>query len=662
MFGWRRLLGAAVLAGAVLVPAATAPANHHFMKVTEVLGGAEGAPNVQYVELQMYLANQHVVANASLAFQDPTGAADGTVVFPNNVANGADNANILIATAEAATFFGVTPDFVMSPVMALAGGKVEFVAKPMTFGILDAFSWGSFSGSSTGSGTPFAVGTGLPLGLAAHRLIAGGSVPGELDPADDTAQSEADFDPGAPTPRNNAGATTTTAGTVGVSAGVMEFDAAAGVKNVLTVTGPSGGFYRAVDTAAPINATGICDNLAVNVVRCPSASVSSTDIDLGDQDDRGTQTSALNTTMLGGLGIDRLQTGAGSDSLDGGDGADMLFGLAGTDTLVGGIGNDQLDGGHGADSNDGGAGTDTVSYHPRLPGGGVQVDIDGVADDGGVLDANADNVLTTVERLIGGNGNDTLTGSTGTNMLTGGTGDDVLNGGDGTDTLDGGAGADTMDGGAQTDTVTYANRPVGAGVQADIDGVADDGGTLDGNADNILATVEWLNGGSGDDTLTGSAAANTMNGGSGADVLDGAGGADTLDGGTGADILDGGAQTDTVTYATRLAGQGVVVDIDGVADDGGALDSNADNVLLTVERITGGAGNDTLTGSAAVNVITGGLGVDTISAGAGADTVMALDGLADNILCGTSVDTLNRDTGLDVFPTSGAEACETLTP
>ena len=196
MFGWRRLLGAAGLAAAVLVPAAPAAANHHFMRATEILGAVEGAPNVQYVELQMYAAGQNIVLNASLAFQDPTGTADGTVVFPNNVANGADNANILIATAEAATFFGVTPDFVMSPVMALPGGKVEFVAKPMTFGIIDAFSWGNFSGSSTGSGTPFAVGSGLPLGLSANRLIAGGTVAGQLDAGDDTGQSEADFDPG----------------------------------------------------------------------------------------------------------------------------------------------------------------------------------------------------------------------------------------------------------------------------------------------------------------------------------------------------------------------------------------------------------------------------------------------------------------------------------
>jgi Ca2+-binding RTX toxin-like protein len=294
----------------------------------------------------------------------------------------------------------------------------------------------------------------------------------------------------------------------------------------------------------------------------------------------------------------------------------------------------------------------------------VQVDVDNVNDDGGLLDANADNVLTTVERLTGGAGDDTLSGSAAADVLTGGAGADNLDGADGTDILDGGTGADNLDGGAGVgDTVTYGTRLAGQGVQVDVDNVNDDGGLLDANADNVLTTVERLTGGAGDDTLTGSAAADVLTGGAGADSLDGAIGNDLLDGGTGADSLDGGAgAADTVTYAMRLAGQGVQVDVDNVNDDGGLLDSNADNVLTTVERLTGGAGADTLTGSAAANLITGGAGGDTIFGAGGADLIKALDGTADNISCGTAVDTLERDAGLDVFPTSGTEACETVTP
>src|SRR6185436_6283243 len=100
----------------------------------------------------------------------------------------------------------------------------------------------------------------------------------------------------------------------------------------------------------------------------------------------------------------------------------------------------------------------------------------------------------------GGAGNDLLIGSPGINVLSG-------NGGD--DTFDGQPGSDTFNGGAGTDTVSYADRtePVSAG----IDGFADDGELAEG--DNVQIDVENLMGGSGSDTFSGSAAANTLSGG-----------------------------------------------------------------------------------------------------------------------------------------------------
>ena len=172
--------------------------------------------------------------------------------------------------------------------------------------------------------------------------------------------------------------------------------------------------------------------------------------------------------------------------------------------------------------------------------------------------------------------------------------------------------------------------------------------------------MEKVTGGAGDDTVTGNSAANTLFGGAGIDVLDGGPGNDNLDGGDGADTFIGGTGTDAATYAGRAAA--VQVDIDDVADDGGVLDGNADNVRLTVERLTGGNGGDTLRGSAAVNLIMGGPGADTMFGEGGNDQMKALDGAADDISCGSGTDTLDRDAGLDVFLVAGAEACETLTP
>jgi Ca2+-binding RTX toxin-like protein len=124
-------------------------------------------------------------------------------------------------------------------------------------------------------------------------------------------------------------------------------------------------------------------------------------------------------------------------------------------------------------------------------------------------------------------------------------------------------------------------------------------------------------GGPGDDALRG---------GSGDDWLSGELGNDTLRGGAGPDAMFGGSGADTVTYETHAAG--VVVDADGVADDGAS--GEGDNVAADVENLTGGWANDVLTGNNAPNIVRGGdgndvlrgeLGDDTLDGGPGADVL-----------------------------------------
>lgn len=62
---------------------------------------------------------------------------------------------------------------------------------------------------------------------------------------------------------------------------------------------------------------------------------------------------------------------------------------------------------------------------------------------------------TTIERAIGGDGDDRLIGNAMDNLLSGGRGDDILLGGDGDDVLIGGLGADLIDGGAGLDFSIY---------------------------------------------------------------------------------------------------------------------------------------------------------------------------------------------------------------
>ena len=117
-----------------------------------------------------------------------------------------------------------------------------------------------------------------------------------------------------------------------------------------------------------------------------------------------------------------------------------------------------------------------------------------------------------------------------------------------------------------------------------------------------------MTGGAGRDDLAGSAAANTLTGGAGNDVLRAT---------AGDDVLDGGAGLDTADYSARPPG--VVVNLTA----GSATSSGATDLLVAVENVVGGAGNDVLTGDGNVNVLSGGGGNDRLRGFAGAD---ALDG------------------------------------
>jgi Ca2+-binding RTX toxin-like protein len=245
--------------------------------------------------------------------------------------------------------------------------------------------------------------------------------------------------------------------------------------------------------------------------------------------------------------------------------------------------------------------------------------------------------FTAALTLYGGAGNDTLRG---------GNGDDTLNGGDGNDTFTTGAiadGNDVMIGGAGTDTADYSTRT--AAVTLSLNATADDGAT--GETDNIGSDVEVLKGGMGDDTLTGGSGNDTIFGGPGNDTIAGGGGNDILNGdagndtfdegmaSNGADVMNGGAGTDTVSYASRTVA--VVVNLDALANDGEALE--LDKVMLDVENVIGGDGDDTITGSALDNVLDGGAGNDTISGGLGNDTLRG----------GAGNDVLHGDAGDDIF-------------
>jgi Ca2+-binding RTX toxin-like protein len=296
--------------------------------------------------------------------------------------------------------------------------------------------------------------------------------------------------------------------------------------------------------------------------------VESINVKTGSADDTITigdlsKTDISNNTVLasGGGGDDTIDASAANRTLilSGGSGNDTLIGSTQNDTLNGDSGNDTLIGGGGGDTLNGGTGTDAASYAGSVAA--ITVDLSNPGNNTG--DAVGD-TYNSIEKLIGGSGDDTLTGDANANIMEGDAGNDTLNGGAGDDTLIGGAGGDTLDGGTGTNTASYAGS---AAVTADLSNAGNNTGDA---LNDTYANIQHLTGTDNDDTLTGDAGVNTLTGGAGADTLTGGGGDDTLAGGAGIDTLNGGDDNDTLS--------------------GGA----ANDIL------NGDAGNDTLIGGAGV--------------------------------------------------------------
>jgi Ca2+-binding RTX toxin-like protein len=390
--------------------------------------------------------------------------------------------------------------------------------------------------------------------------------------------------------------------------------------------------------------------------------------------------------VVGGSGSDIMIGNSLDNVLNGGGGADSLDGGGGDDVLI--------EGGGDGDALIGGPGADTADYATR--GDALNLSLDDVANDG--RPGEGDLIDDTVENVRGGNGQDTISGSPTANRLDGGPnrdtvtyagrtealalrssggvantdgaageGDEIVNaevlvGGNGNDTLgDWGGTASTLRGGPGTDTADYSQRGDAVGLSAD--GVANDGGTFEG--DDIGTDIEVLKGGGGDDRFTSRpVAAERFIGGAGVDQVDysarptginasndgvandGAiGEADQIDadierlvGGAGDDVLSGrpGQATvfvgnggnDTVDYRQHTTG--VTASLDGAANDGS--DGELDLISLDVENISGSTQNDVLSGRAGVaNALFGRGGTDLVTY-AGRTEALALDpdGVADD--------------------------------
>ncbi|MDF2399531.1 calcium-binding protein [Pseudomonas sp. 3MA1] len=319
----------------------------------------------------------------------------------------------------------------------------------------------------------------------------------------------------------------------------------------------------------------------------------------------------LDNIITGGSGNDTLYGGAGADQFFGGAGYDTVgyldskvsmtlnlktgvhSGIAAGDTYTdieairGSNLNDIFYGGTSAMGLDGAAGQDLVSY--ELSDSAVTIDLYTGVNTG---DAQGD-TYTNIEIFQGSNFNDTLSGS----RLS--------------DILIGGKGADLIDGREGQDSVWYVTSTTGVTINLQTN--VNQGGDAEGD---VLRNIERVVGSHYNDSLTGDASVNYLEGGLGDDVLYGGDGNDYLYGGLISQIgpfsLDGltnGPQADTL-----YGGNGNDTIVTASNDQGSRAYGEAGGDVITVVHgmADGGEGNDLLTGTGLGFSLFGGAGDDKL--------------------------------------------------
>lgn len=377
--------------------------------------------------------------------------------------------------------------------------------------------------------------------------------------------------------------------------------------------------------------------------------------------------SAHGDVITGNSLANTINGGAGDDVMDGGGGNDLF--LVGPDS--------------GTDAITGGAGTDTIRFIDAASVlalsvlSGIEVidatDIASARITG--TDANdtlnfSTTTLINIASIHGLGGDDVITGSTTADVISGGGGNDILSGGTGNDTFiyeGGDEGFDQISGGTGFDTVMAVSGGVTFGITSissieQITGFGDTiiQGSSGANTLNFSSTtltgIAVIDGGAGNDTITGSVDSDTIRGGTGNDRLTGGAGDDTFlvggtghgidtySGGTGYDRILAEADGTTIFLASTISG------IEEISNNGYAgvkLTGSSTNdiwdfsgmTLTGLVSISAEAGNDIVTGSAGNDSILGKSGMDALAGGGGDDRLTG----------GADADTLTGGSGRDLF-------------
>ncbi len=308
--------------------------------------------------------------------------------------------------------------------------------------------------------------------------------------------------------------------------------------------------------------------------------------------------------------------------ITGNAGNNVLTGNGGNDTLIGNGGNDTLNGGSGADVMHGGVGNDTYVVDnvgdAVIEHSGEGVDLVQTTLNSYSLGSEVENLAFTGAGNFTGTGNaqaNTITGGAGNDVLSGDAGNDVLNGGAGDDVLSGGLGNDTLTGGAGIDTASFVGET--DAMMVDLTAGTARRGSVVAPVEDTLATIENVSCGSGDDAITGNAAANVLKGGGGIDAILGGGGNDIIIGEAGDDIMNGGAGADNLVFDAGF-GHDIITSFGDTGTDQDTLDFStglfADflHVMAATHQVSGDVhiDFDGANGVILTNFIMGNLGSD----------------------------------------------------
>jgi Ca2+-binding RTX toxin-like protein len=203
------------------------------------------------------------------------------------------------------------------------------------------------------------------------------------------------------------------------------------------------------------------------------------------------------------------------------------------------------------------------------------------------------------------------------------------------------AGDDTLSGTAGADTVDLLAGNDSYSGLAGADTIT--GGT---GHDTILGGdgADVIRGDDGNDQISGDADADLISGDAGNDTISGGAGADTLSGGTGNDVLSGGDDADLL-----YGGDGNDALSGGAGTDVIYGNAGADTLIggASDDTLYGGAGADIMSGGASTDLLVGGAGNDTYTGSAGelnGDTISGLEAGDKIVITGTDLSSLNGST------------------